>query len=285
MNFLKHSNAAPESFPEVPKDELPDPNEGRLIPEPVLGARRNLVIICGLAIAWSTAQFAIVNTTIVISDVSVDLKEASIPVVLAVLLIYLTTRWTLEFAMMPRQIRRWPLAQLDFRIVLFIARFSLLAVAAGALDRSLWAIVSMIICLALLVMVSVILGYVLIFFTVPVCAWARNRVGRRAGTGTIFEGIFWAGLFAVIISVSGTIALGIASYHYTPIREALWPTPPNPISLIAFVATLVLIFLSHWFLRPIRSRIFADRPNYYTERDAEGKTTIHFVTPEKEPLL
>jgi hypothetical protein len=240
--------------------------------ELVLSSRRNLIVVCGLSIAWASAQFAIASTTIELSNVSIDLKEASIPAVLSVLLIYFTTRWALDFSMMSRRLRRWPLAQLDFRMLLFIARFSLLAVAAGALDRSIKSILIIITSLALLFVFSLIFTFVLMFITVPIRVWVRKRKGRRVGTGAIFEGMFWSGLFAVIIAVLGATALGISSYTYAPIREALWPTPPNALSLVLFTITLILVFLSHWLLRPVLNNIFAVRPDYTTVRLKLGQS-------------
>ena len=105
---------SPEAPPEIPKEEPPDPNENRSLAEPVRAARRTLVVICALCIAWASAQFTIPDPKIDLAGVILDFKNASVPIVLAVLLVYATIRWIIEFAMMPRHIRRWPLAQFDF---------------------------------------------------------------------------------------------------------------------------------------------------------------------------
>lgn len=287
MKFFKYffSYVPPEPPPEVPKDELPDPNINRSLPDPVRAARRSLALVCGLCLAWSSAQFAIADPRINVSGISVDLKVASIPIVFAVLLIYLTVRWGIEFAMMPRHVRRWPLAQLDFRMMLFIVRFSLLAVAAGALDRSLWTIIRMIASLSLLAVVSTLLSFILMFVTMPVRVWVRARAGRESAANAAFEAFFWSGLFAVCIAVVGTIGLGIASYRYGPLRDAIWPVPPNPVALSIFIFTLITVFLSHWSLRPVTRQLFAERPGYYTEHDPDGNMLIHTIDKEKEPLI
>lgn len=287
MKFFKYffSYVPPDPPPEVPKDEPPDPYEDCSLSDPVRAARRSMMVVCGLCLAWSSAQFAITDPSIAVAGISVDVKDASIPVVLAAVLIYLTVRWWIEFAMMPRHVRRWPLAQLDFRMVQFTVRFSLLAVAAGALDRSLWTIVRIIASLALLAVVSAVFTVVLMFVTMPVRMWARARAGRHSSANAAIEAMLWAGLFAVCIAVVGIIGLGIASYRYAPLRDAIWPLPPNPIALSVFLLTLVAVFLSHWLLRPVTSRLFAERPGYYTERDPDGNLLVHIVGEEKKPLM
>lgn len=227
MKFFKYffSYVPPEPPPEVPKDEPQDPNENRSLSDPVRAARRNMLVVCGLCLAWSSAQVALADPVIVVAGVSVDLQGASIPVVLAAVLIYLTVRWVIEFAMMPRHVRRWPLAQLDFRIVFFIARISLIAVAAGALDRSLWTIAAITVSLVLLAIASAVLSIGLMFVTMPIRMWARARAGRDSASNTAFESMIWAELFAVCIAVLSIIGLGIASYCYAPLRDKIWHVP------------------------------------------------------------
>ena len=283
INIFRHffSSVPSEPPPEVPKDEPPDPNVDRLLSDSVRTARRNLVAVCGICLAWSTAQFALANPPIDVAGISIALKDTSIPLLLGILLVYLTVRWGFEFAMMPRHVRRWPLAQLDFRMVLIVARFSLLAITAGALDRSLWTVVRIVVALGLLTVVSAALSYVLIFVTMPIRMRARARANRVSAASAAFEAVSWAGLFAVCLTVLGIIGLGIASYRYEPLRSAIWPVPPDPIVLSFFVFTLIVVFLSHWLLRPVISRIFAKRPSYYTERGADGELLITFLTNEK----
>lgn len=106
------SYVPPDPPPEVPEVESPDPNTDRVLSDPFRAARRSLVAVCAVCIAWSTAQFSIEELRFDAAGIAVDLKNASVPLILGAILVYLTVRWTLEFAMMPRHVRRWPLAQL-----------------------------------------------------------------------------------------------------------------------------------------------------------------------------
>ncbi len=87
------------------------------------------------------------------------------------------------------------------------------------------------------------------------------------------------------LTLIGTIAVGIASYRYEPFRLAHWPVPPRPLVFSAFLLTLQVVFLSHWLLRPIVSRLFAEPPGYRTKRNEEGRLIVTFLDKPKEPLL
>ena len=139
--------------------EPPDPNADRALPDSFRAARRSLVAMSAVCIAWSTAQFSIRDMSIDAVGVSIDLKNASVPLILGASLVYLTVRWAIEFAMMSRHLRRWPLAQLDFQVV--SARFALLAVTAGALDRSLRSVVVVAVLLSVLVLALALLSFIL----------------------------------------------------------------------------------------------------------------------------
>lgn len=287
INFFKHFffHTSSNLIPEVPKDELPDPNLNRSLTDTVRAARRTLVIVCGLCIAWSSAQFVILEPKINIIGITFNFKNASIPIVLAIILIYMTIRWGLEFAMMSRHIRRWPLAQLDFRLLMMIVRFTFLALAAGALDRSLWTIMLVTISILLLVICTIVLTALLMLVTMPIRMWARSRAGKPSAASSSIEAMAWAIFFAICIIIISIIGLGISSYYYAPLREAIWTVPPNPVALSVFVMTLIGVFLSHWMLRPVTNRIFAERPGYYTERNSDGNLIMHYIGKKKEPLL
>jgi hypothetical protein len=278
IKFFKHffSYVPSEPWPENPEEEPADPNSGLMLPESLNAA---------VAISWATAQFATASSKIEIAGVSLELNISSIPILLAAAILYLMFRWGLEYAMMPRTLRRWPLAQMDFKIVSRISRFALLAVAAGALDRSIGTILKIIGSLGILTLGSLILGIMLMFITVPIRMWARNRADRPSAANAAFEGLFWAGLFAVLLSISSFIAFVIASTQHVPLRNAIWVSTPDTVALSFFVLTLVLVFLSQWLLRPITYKIFAERPHYTTERLPDGKLVYRWQTPEKKPLL
>jgi len=275
-----------ERFPEVPEIEPPDPNANRDLSESFRTARRSLVALCAVSLAWSTAQFSFGEVNIDAAGITVDLKNASIPFLLGMGLVYLTCRWAFEFAMMPRHVRRWPLARLDFRVVSVVARFSLLALTAAALDRSLRSVVIGAVLLAALAVALILVSSVLMFFvTMPIRMWARQRANKISAASAVEEGIVWGLVFGVCLTVAGVIVFAVASYRYEPLRVALWPVPPHPVALSVFMFTLIATFLSYWLLRPVTTRLFAERPRYRTERTEEGRLRVTFIDQEEESLL
>jgi len=271
--------------PEEPEVELPDPNAERELTDAFRSARRTLVAVCAVSIAWSTAQFGLGQISFDAVGVTVDLKTASMPLLLGAAVLYLTGRWMIEFAMMSRRVRRWPLAQLDFRFVLALIRIALLAVAAGALQQSLWTIVLVVGSIASIAIVASLLAGVLGFMAMPVRMWARSRANADSPANAAVEALVWGVVFAAASTVAGTIALAVASYRYDPLRQWLWTVPPDPIAFSMFMLTLNAVFLSHWLLRPVTSRLFAQRPGYRTHRNEEGHLVFTFKTEEREPLL
>src|SRR5438128_2973701 len=124
------SYVSPDPLPEVPEEEPPDPNAERALSEAYRTARRHLVAVSAICLAWSAAQFTVPKFSIEAVGITLDLQNGSLPLLLGLALMYLTTRWLLEYAMMPRLVRRWPLAKLDFRVVSIVSRCSFLALAA-----------------------------------------------------------------------------------------------------------------------------------------------------------
>jgi hypothetical protein len=287
VKILKYfySYVTPEPWPENPEQEATDPNLDLSLPESVRISRRNLVAISGIAIAWATAQFNPASSKIEIAGFSVDFNIDYIPIFLAVAILYLTFRWGMEFAMMPRTLRRWSLAQLDFRIVSLISRFSLVALAAGAVDRSIWTIMKIVGALGVISLASLFLTIIFMFVTMPIRLWARQRAKAQSVAKAAYEAIVWAILFAVLVAIVSFIIFGIASYTHIPLRDLIWKSPPNPVALSLFVLTLTCVFLSRWFLRPVFYIIFAERPPYTTTRQPDGKLVYQFNAKEKKPLF
>jgi hypothetical protein len=271
--------------PDEPETEPADPNTDRNLSDSLRAARRTLVAVCAVSLAWSTAQFGPGNVTFNAGGVTVDLQSASIPLLLGAGMLYLAGRWMLEFAMMPRHVRRWPLAQLDFRVVSFVTRFSMLALAAAALQRSLWSVVIVVLSLVAIAVVSGLLSFLLIFVTMPIRMWARRRANAVSAASASGEAFIWAVLFAVFLTVVGNPVLAIASYRYEPLRMWLWPVPPDAVAMTVFILTLNAVFLSHWLLIPIVRKLFAERPGYRTKRGPKGELLLTVVDQEREPLL
>lgn len=272
----------PHDEPEV---EPPDPNLDRSLSDAYRSARRTLVAVCAISIAWSTAQFGLGDVNIDAAGITIDVQDASIPVLLGASILYLFGRWMHEFAMMPRTIRRWPLAQLDFRVGSVLARFSVLALAAAAMQRSLWSVVVVVLSLAGVATAATLLMLPLMMLAMFIRMRARERAGAVSAASASAEAFVWGLAFSVGFTIIGTVAFAVASYRYEPLRNWLWPTPPDGFAMATFVVTLIAMVLSNWLLIPVYRKLFAERPSYRTSRDSEGKLTLRFVDHERERLL
>ncbi|MCD6048869.1 MAG: hypothetical protein K0Q55_272 [Verrucomicrobia bacterium] len=274
-----------EPPPEAPETEPPDPNADRALSESLRSARRTLMAWCAVCLAWSTAQFTLEELNIDAAGLSINLKNASIPLLLGLGLIYLTARWIIEFAMMPRHVRRWPLARIDFKLTFAAARFSILAVTAGALNRSVQSILAIIGCLCILGLVFGLLTLVLMLVTTPIRLRARRKAKRESMTNAVGEAFVWSTVFALFLTATGTAVFAYSSYKYEAVRAMVWTQPPEPIAFTVFVLTLIAVFLSVWFFEPLQNKLFGERPGYFTKRSEDGRLIYTFDNKPDEPIL
>jgi len=98
-------------------------------------ARRMNSFFCAIALAWSAAQFDLKTLSTGYVG-NIDLSRASIPLIVASIIAYSTVRFVLEFKMQSVEVRRWGYAQTDFKISIYLVRFTILILAASGLSRS-----------------------------------------------------------------------------------------------------------------------------------------------------
>lgn len=277
----------PGGPPEHPEEEYPDPNLGRELPESVRSARRTLIAVCALGGAWSLALFNVKSFTVEALGVQLDLKQSTVPFMLELAVLYFTVRWLIEFTMLPRNVRRWPMAQFDARFTLWIARAAIVVVSSGAMDRDYraMAIVGVTVAAAALAIpvLEILLGFVVFM---PIRGFARKRAGAPIGSvWHVTEALMWGKIFAIIIVPLSVVGLGILSYVNGAFGHRVWTRSPPPLELAMFTATVAVTVASPWLLRPIISHVFAERPDYRTTRTESGAVEYRFFEREKEPLL
>ena len=277
----------PEGPPEHPEEEYPDPNVERALPDSVRNARRILVAVCALGCAWSLSLFNVQSFTVEALGVQLDLKQSTVPFMLELAVLYFTARWLIEFAMLPRRVRRWPMAQLDARLTLWIARAALVIVAAGAMDRDLRAIAIVVATLTAAALAIPLLEFLLgLVVFMPIRGFARKRAGARVGSAWHVAGsLVWGQVCSIITVPLAVVGLGVFSFVDETFGRRIWATPPQPLELTLFTATVAVTIASPWLLRPVIVRLFAVRPDYSTSRTESGEVHYQFFEREKEPLL
>ena len=191
-------------------------------------ARRSTSLLCAVGLAWSAAQFEL--TSVTLGPVGgIDITNASIPLVLACAIVYMTIKTIFGYGMQPKKVRRWSLAQIDCRLSWFLVRVTLLMLAASGLHRS--------VDLFILVVVGsfvVLLGsYTLIFvgtmaMTVMLQAFGSPRKGASPVPikGTAMA---WSELIATVLAVMVLVGSGFMVLVLEPFPW-LWTEPPRPIA-------------------------------------------------------
>lgn len=232
-------------------------------------ARRLTSVLCALALAWGAAQFEFKTPTL--GPVGeVDLSGASLPIIMACAIAYAMTRCVLEFAMQPIEVRRWNLAQIDFKITVFLVRAAALILGAGGIYRSVDTIVMVVVFLVVLVVASGLFIFLGMLALTPLMVELRKRRGSRPSIATsVFEAMNWAMLISVGLLIVLYVVLGAGFLYYEPLRT-LWTVPPSTSAVVIFVITGIAVVLSVYLEQGWSQEIFAAEPPYTEERLPDG---------------
>lgn len=244
-------------------------------------ARRNTSVLCAIALAWATAQIDLKILSVGVAG-SVDVSSASIPLILACAIVFAITRCTIEFAMQPESVRRWSLAQADFKLTVFLVRAAALILGAGGLYRS----VETVLAVALVVLTVLVGSLVLIaagtLALTPLRIAIRARQGRhspgQSPVWAVMEAEAWAALVTVVLVSVLFVALGVASLQYEPLLS-LWTTPPSRTAVVVFVLTGIAVVISV-YVESIWSRVlFLEETPFTTTRLPDGTIGVSFRQP------
>jgi hypothetical protein len=221
-------------------------------------ARRNTSIFCGISIAWSAAQFDLSSLNIGGAG-KVDLSGASIPTILASVIIYTIVSCTIEFMMQPNEVRRWSLAQIDYKITLNLVRVSLLTIAAASASRSLETVIGVVVAALAFIFSYFVLVMALMLILMPLRMYIRSRQGRISAASSAMEATAWSMFIVGVSYLLLFITLGFSAFNKMPYFELL-PKIPNQISTIVFATTSIIITVSYFFEGVILKKVFAFVP-------------------------
>ncbi len=171
-------------------------------------SRRNTSVLSGIGIAWSAAQFEIKTMSIGTLG-GANIEGASIPILISILCIYAAVRCTIEYMMQNDSVRRWPLAQLDYRITLYITRFSLIALTASTIART----GEMVLFLAGTTLIAILGFFVLVsimmFIIMPYRMWIRHLTGRVSAASAAGESFFYSISIVGLAYIVAIILIGL----------------------------------------------------------------------------
>ena len=235
-------------------------------------ARWPAVTLCALGVGWSAAQFEL-NSLSLGPLGTIDFSSASVPIVLTFGIVYSMVRYTLEFAMQPREIRQWNLARIDYLITLRLVQLTLLLLAGGNLYRSIetFAYVGI---AAITVLATSLIGLLGMLFlvTMPITAFIRRHQGRLSVVAWIVEAEGWALLTIVIVHVVLIGSLAVVSVTYPPV-VAFWPTTPSVAAVSTSGVLSIVVVLSVYAELFWRSTLFS---SHSEQQHSDSTTEIRF---------
>lgn len=246
-------------------------------------SRRNTAIFCGISLAWAAAQFELKSLKIGAAGV-VDISGASIPILLAFIIVYMLLRMTTEYMMQSKEVRRWELAQFDYKITLNLIRISFLALAVTVFSRSIESVVTAIILAVLLILGYLILVWLLMYIMMPLRMWVRLRQGKISAASSAIEATDLSMLVAAILFLGTFLYLGKTSFEFIPFISNS-DTPLDTNSIIIFVTVSCLVILSWFFENPVLLKIFAFEPEYLVKETPleNGRIGVSFKKNPNHP--
>ena len=248
-------------------------------------ARKSTSIFCALGLGWSAAQFELKSISLGPAG-NLDLSGASLAFILACGIAYTMTRCTIEFAMQTKEVRRWHLAQADFKLSVFVVRATVLILAASGLSRSVETVLYVAIAAIALLTASLLLELLFTASLLPLFIYMTNRrVGKeRASTSIasrVIEASSWGQLISVTFVVVLLIGLGIASIQYEPLRSRWISADPLAISIL--VITSVAVVLTLYFQRWWYDKLFENPHKVLTRKLPNGTIEVTFKDDRTPP--
>jgi len=246
-------------------------------------ARRNTAIFCGIGLAWSAAQFDLKSLDTSTVGI-VNISGASIPAIIACLIIYTIVQCTIEFMMQPDEIRRWRLAQVDYKITLNLVRVSLLALAASTVSRSIGTVVGVALGSLAIIIVYGALAVLLTFIIMPIRVRIRSHKGRVSAASAAIESASWSIFIVSTIYVLFLIIVGLSPLMQLPIIN-LFPTGKNQASALFFNITAFLIAVSIFIEVIANKKLYAFEPRTIVEESKfpDGTIGVTFRDNPKHP--
>jgi hypothetical protein len=195
-----------------------------------------------------------------------------VPVVLGVLMLYFLGRATLEFVMQSDEVRRWRLAQFDFKFLFFSTHIALALLATSTFVRSLLTFV-----LVLGVAISLIVVFALVVYVLLMVFMAIfSRRGSVAGAA--IRSTEWTLFIAVIVLLVSFILFAV----FAPESEVFSGFATTVFSSVYASIVAALLLVSFYFNSLILRKIFAHVPRFKTKR-AVSSSGFHIESISENP--
>lgn len=246
-------------------------------------SRRNTSVLSGIGIAWSAAQFEIKTMSLGTLG-GVNIEGASIPILISILCVYAAVRCTIEYMMQTDSVRRWPLAQLDYRITLYLVRFSLLALTASTIART----GEMVLYIAGTSLIAIlgffILSLIMMCIIMPYRMWIRRLTGRVSVASAAIEATYYSFSIVGIAYIVAIILIGLNIINpFGSLGQNYQGITNLQLFIFSFVSLVILFsfFLDVRFLR----MVFAFEPIMIEKKyiDENGREIFSLVPNPAHP--
>ena len=204
--------------------------------------------------------------------------------ILAVSILYSMTRCTTEFMMQSVEVRRWKLAQFDYKMTLIFSSITIPLLAVSGVSRSLKTIIVVLgigLALALTFLAASFL-MTMCFMPLRLFFWRKRRehppVAVAAFEATSY-GFLFSGLGILAIIAAGGSKLLFSSYEFFGLTEA-----PETLPVLIFIVTCMLFVLGCFYHHQFLLKVFAFEPefNVKTFKQKDGSTLVHFERNDKK---
>jgi len=239
-------------------------------------SRRNISILCGIGIAWSAAQFEI-NAISLGPLGSVNIEAASIPILISILCLYTILRCTIEFMMQPNEVRRWPLAKIDYQITLYLVRFTIIVLTAASVARTGEMVLYMAGVFSASALGFFVISFLLMFFFMPLRLFIRKLTGRTSVASAAIEAIFYSTFFTGIAYIAIFTLIGFNIFNpFDYLGSEYKVMSGGPLVIFSCVCLVVLlsIFLDSKFLKMVFAYVPVIIESSHVDKDGREIFTI-----------
>lgn len=182
-------------------------------------------------------------------------------------------------------VRRWNLAQADYRLGVYICTITLLILSASSISRSFEMVALTVTALVLgLIVFAILVPLSMFTITAPIIALIRNLSGRYYNGFAAYESLCWAGIVAALIYAALNIVLAFKIEAVLKLIGII-DTDLKIEAVMTFTALLVINVLLFFIRDSLLEMIFEQEPSYLAEkrRDENGNVCSVFTPNPKHP--
>ena len=163
--------------------------------------------------------------------------------------------------MQPIEVRRWRLAQVDFKLTMLLVRGAILMLGASGLYRSLETLIWVALAVVAFLVASLALRFPSTIILMSVMIRIRARQGSYSVASRAVEAMTWSDAITLGLSVVAALGFGAAAVWYEPFRS-LWVIPPPPAAIAGSVVAVVAVVVSYFTEPGFSKKLFAYQDPY-----------------------